>query len=88
VLGPCTGQIELSADGKPIDRSDRISATGNVTDAATLVRFRWLTFVDAFHGAPAIARWLADRHACRDFRYDISSAGDYFPEGAAAAEDD
>ena len=81
-----TTPIERSADGKPANGSDRYSTRGGHVDSAmAALQFRWLQFVDPYAGAPALARWLANEHACREFRYEFNFAGGYLDEGDAGA---
>ena len=77
-IGPRMGQIELSADGKPVNRSDRYSARGgNVSNTYTAISFRWLWMIDPYAGAPALAQSLKDEHHCWHFRYDFDHGADY-----------
>ena len=83
------GQIELSAaEGKPVNRSDRFASdSGSASNVMTTIRFRWLMFVEPVDGAPALARWLADEHRCRAFRYEFNMDADYLPDVEADGED-
>ncbi|MEA2709229.1 MAG: hypothetical protein QOF78_1830, partial [Phycisphaerales bacterium] len=85
-LGPRMGQIELGTDGRPAKRSDRFSANaGSASNLLAVTRFRWLTFVDSFAGAPALARWLAEERKCREFRYEFEFRGDYLADDVGGA---
>lgn len=82
-MGALMGQLSL-AGTRPAEAGDRYSAIGGANDQELFVTGN-LTFIDAYHGPPALAKWLAAKR-CIQITYEFYP-GSFQPDAAEDFDD-